>query len=320
MAAAEVNEVARRRQRRRNRLQGLLLLGGMVLTLALCAWFIFGGDGVLWVVLLGVGALALRPRMRPDWVLRMYRARPLHPSAAPDLHRVVVALARRAGLPQTPVLYYVPSSMLNAFAVGQRSEAAIAVTDGLLRGLTGRQITGVLAHEMSHIRADDVKIMTLADTVGRLTHGVAYAGLILVLLGLPMLAAGSAVPLLVAAVLMAIPTVVTLLQLALSRAREYDADLEAATLTGDPSGLASALQTLAKREGRIWERILVPHGRTPDPLLLRTHPPPDERVRRLLALSATQDPPVEIRGEPLPEGTFTPVSRRPRLRTPGIWH
>jgi heat shock protein HtpX len=320
MAIAEVNEVVRRRQRRRNRIQGLLLLGGMVLTLALCAWFIFGGDGVLWVVLFGVGALALRPRMRPDWVLRMYRARPLHPSAAPDLHRVVATLAQRAGLPRTPVLYYVPSSMLNAFAAGQRSEAAIAVTDGLLRGLTGRQLTGVLAHEISHIRSDDVKIMTLADTVGRLTHGVAYAGLALVLLGLPMLASGSALPLLIAAVLMAIPTVVTLLQLALSRAREYDADLEAATLTGDPGGLASALQTLAKREGRIWERILVPHGRTPDPLLLRTHPPTDERVRRLLALSPTQHPPVVIRGEPLPAGSFTPVSRRPRLRAPGIWH
>jgi heat shock protein HtpX len=210
--------------------------------------------------------------------------------------------------------------MLNAFAAGQRSEAAIAVTDGLLRGLTGRQLTGVLAHEMSHIRSDDVRIMTLADTVGRLTHGVAYAGLALVVLGLPMLASGSALPLLIAAVLMAIPTVVTLLQLALSRAREYDADLEAATLTGDPGGLASALQTLAKREGRIWERILVPHGRTPDPLLLRTHPPTDERVRRLLALSPTQHPPVVIRGEPLPAGSFTPVSRRPRLRAPGIWH
>jgi heat shock protein HtpX len=319
MTSAGVNDAVRRRQQRRNRAQGLLLLSGMVLTLALCAWLIFGGDGVWWVVLLGIGTLALRPRMRPDWVLRMYRARPLPASAAPDLHRLVVMLARRAGLPRPPALYYVPSSMLNAFAVGRRSESAIGVTDGLLRGLTGRQLTGVLAHEMSHIRSDDLWIMTLADTVGRLTHGVAYAGLALVLLGLPMLASGAAVPLLISAVLIAIPTVVTLLQLALSRAREYDADLEAVTLTNDPSGLASALRTLEAREGRIWERILVPHRRTPDPLLLRTHPPTDERVRRLLALSPPDAEPVGFRGEPTPVAFLVPVTDRPRLRVPGIW-
>lgn len=319
MATAPVNDDIRRRQQRRNRVQGLLLLSGMVLTLALCAWLIFGGGGVFWVLLVGVGTLGLRPRMRPDWVLRMYRARPLPVAAAPELHRLVASLARRAGLPRPPALYYVPSSMLNAFAVGRRSESAIGVTDGLLRGLTGRQVAGVLAHEVSHIRSDDLWIMTLADTVGRLTHGVAYAGLALVLLGLPMLASGSAVPLLISAVLIAIPTVVTLLQLALSRAREYDADLEAVALTNDPQGLASALRTLEAREGRIWERILVPHGRTPDPLLLRTHPPTDERVRRLLALAPADAAPVEFRGGPPPGAAFVPVTRRPRLHVPGIW-
>jgi len=320
MPSGRLNEAARRRQQRRNWLQGVLLLGGMVLTLGLCAWVLFGPDGILWTVGLGVIGLALRPRMRPDWVLRMYRARRLPVSAAPQLHQMVDVLATRAGLPRVPTLYYVPTSMLNAFAVGRPDDAAIGVTDGLLRNLSGRQLAGVLAHEISHIHSDDLWIMTLADTVGRLTHGVAYVGLFLVFLGLPMLASGSMTPLVIAAVLIAVPTVVTLLQLALSRAREYDADLDAVEITNDPRGLAAALQTLHAHEGRIWERIMVPHRRMPDPLLLRTHPSTEERVRRLLELSEPAGEPVEFARWPVPPSNFAPVTRPPRLRVPGIWH
>jgi heat shock protein HtpX len=319
MAHGRLNEGARRRQQRRNFLQALLLLGGMVLTLGLCAWLLFGVRGIVWTVVLGVAVLTLRPRMSPEWVLRMYRARPLPVAASPQLHQMVEILAARAGLPRAPALYYVPTSMLNAFAVGRPDDAAIGVTDGLLRNLTGRQIAGVLAHEISHIHSDDLWIMTLADTVGRLTHGVAYAGLFLILFGLPMLASGSSVPLLIALVLTAVPTLVTLLQLALSRAREYDADLDAVEITNDPTGLAAALRTLEARQGRIWERIMVPRGRVPDPLLLRTHPPTEERVRRLLELSPTHGEPVQVALEPLPPSGYAPVTGPPRLRASGIW-
>jgi heat shock protein HtpX len=318
MAAGRLNEAAQRRQQRRNRVQGVLLLGGMVLTLGLCAWLLFGNEGLLWAVVLGVGGLVLRPRMRPEWVLRMYRARPLPVAVAPNVHQMVQTLGAHAGLPRAPTLYYVPTSMLNAFAVGRRADAAIGVTDGLLRNLTGRQLAGVLAHEISHISSDDLWIMTLADTVGRVTHAVAYAGLALLFLGLPMLAGGSPMPLLIALVLIAVPTVVTLLQLALSRAREFDADLDAVALTNDPVGLAEALRTLHAHEGRIWERILVPHRRTPDPLLLRTHPSTEERVRRLLELSGRQAD-LDVPAVPFPPAAFSPVTQRPRLRAPGIW-
>lgn len=296
----------------------MLILGGMVFVLALCAWFLFGTRGVVWAVVLGVVTLAWHPRVRPEWVLRMYRARPLPEAVAPDLHLLIGRLARRAGLPSAPTLYYVPSSMLNAFAVGRRSDAAIGVTDGLLRRLTPRELAGVLAHEMSHIQSDDLWIMTLADTIGRLSHAVAYTGLALLFLGLPMLMAGSAVTLLFAVALIAVPSVVTLLQLALSRAREYDADLDAVALTGDPAGLASALRTLHDHEGRIWERILVPHRRMPDPLLLRTHPSTDERIRRLRELTQDDAAPIEMPRRPVPPG-FRAVTQPPRLRPPGIW-
>lgn len=316
---ARLDVEAQRRHKRRNRLQAALLLGGMAVVLALCAWLMAGEAGAVVVALGGLLALAIRPRVSPQWLLRVYGGQPLPVAAAPEVHRLVQALAQRSGLRATPRLYYVPSPMLNAFAVGRPDESAIGITDGLLRSLTGRELAGVLAHEISHVRSDDLWIMTLADTLGRITHALAYAGLLLLLLGVPLLAAGSATVVLVAAVLTVVPTIVTLLQLALSRSREYDADLEAARLTGDPDGLAAALRRLELAEGRIWERLLVPHRRrTPDTLLLRTHPPTEERTRRLQELvsqgtgfNAPDVLPVTQR--------YARVHRPIRLRPPGVW-
>src|SRR3712207_5902633 len=105
-----------------------------------------------------------------------------------------------------------------------------------------------------------------------------------------MMLGGNSELLLLSVVLILVPTVVTLLQLALSRTREYDADLEGATLIGDPEALASALESLERGAGRIWERLMVRRGQAPDPLLLRTHPSTAERTRRLRALVPHQPP------------------------------
>ena len=293
----------RRRRKVRNAAQAALLLGGMVAILAVLAWLLFGMAGLLWALLIGTVVLALRPNVAPQWVLSMYGAHPLPHAVAPELHHYVRALADRAGLAATPGLYYIASPMANAFAVGTRDDAVLAVTDGLLRRLSSRELVGVLAHETSHIRADDLWIMNLSDTLGRLTHALAYSGLILLVVALPLTAGGTLSPLRLAVILTAVPTLVTLLQLALSRSREYDADLEAAALTGDPQGLASALEQLERSEGRIWERVMIPHQRAPDPLLLRTHPPTAERARRLRELIPRDDRSSETTG-----GSHPPVT------------
>jgi heat shock protein HtpX len=160
--------------------------------------------------------------------------------------------------------------------------------------------------------------MGLSDAIGRLVQGLSYLGIFTVILSLPVTLAGGFRPLLFAAVLVALPSVVTLLQLALSRSREYDADLEAATLTRDPDGLASALEALERADGRLWERIMVPHGRVPDPLLLRTHPPTAERTRRLRSLL-----PLYPRSRLGDDRSAAPygypgITSGPRLRPPGI--
>ncbi len=318
-AAVVLDTRVQRRHRVRNVAQAVLLLGGMVGVLVGLAWLLFGPSGLLPAFILAAVLLALRPRLTPRRILGMYRARPIPPAAAPELHRYVQVLADRARLPTVPTLYYVPSRQANAFAVGRPDDAALAVTDGLLRRLPSRELAGVLAHEVSHIRADDLWIMSLSDTFGRLTHALSYAGLFTLLISAPLTAArGTLLPLLLALVLAAVPTVVTLLQLALSRSREYDADIAAATLTGDPGGLASALRHLERQEGRIWERVLVPHRRAPDPLLLRTHPATEERVRRLLELVPSDERRRLGNDRPVPPAGYPQVQSPARLRFPGI--
>jgi len=306
-----------RRQHRRNVAQGFLLLGGMMAVLGVLAWLLLGPRGVVWVLVAGGVVGAVRPKVPPRWVLSMYGARPLPEAAAPELHQFTAILAQRARLPKTPALYYVASPLINAFALGRPDDSALALTDGLLRHLSSRQLAGVLAHEVSHIRSDDLWIMNLSDVVGRLTHALAYAGVFLVLTT-PWLPGSHLRPLTWAAALAALPTVVTLLQLAISRSREYDADLAGSVLTGDPEGLASALEELERRDSRIWERSMVPHRRVPDPLLLRSHPPTEDRARRLRSLVRPQASKHLGGDRPAPPPDRPPVTGRPRLRASGL--
>ncbi|MEQ9139089.1 MAG: zinc metalloprotease HtpX [Thalassobaculum sp.] len=270
----------------RNVLHSVLLVLGMALIAAVCAWAIWGWEGVLWAMAAVAIAMVVTPSIPSGLVLSLYRAQPVARHEFPEGYALLDALSRRAGLPGVPRLHYVPSAVANAFAVGNRRDAAIAVSDGMLRTLTERELAGVLAHEISHIVNNDLWIMNLADAMSRATAVLSQVGMILLLLNLPLVLAGAVtVPWSLVLVLVLSPTAMSLLQLALSRAREYEADIDAVGLSGDPEGLASALLKLERRQGRIWESLLLPGRNVPDPSLLRTHPPTDERVRRLMALS-----------------------------------
>ena len=312
-----IDPAIHRRAKRRNIINTWLIVSGLVALLLLSSWLLFGITGIVWSFALGAFVLIAGPRFSPAMILRLYRARPLGPRHVPDLWSVLEELARRADLPAVPQLYYVASANMNAFAVGRPQHAAITITDGLLRRLNLRQLAGVLAHEVSHIANEDIRVMALADIVNRLTGILQTIGLFLLFFGLWQ--GGRAI--LAAPVLILAPTVGALLQLALSRAREYDADLEAAQLTGDPEGLASALATLERRQGRMWESFVLPGARVPDPSLLRTHPPAKERIRRLLELRGGRLARLETREQLLTlPGTYKPVVRRPRFHVHGLWY
>lgn len=320
---APLNPQERRRHKLRNVLQSAVLLGGMALLLAFCGWVLFGPEGMLG---LGLGAgfgLLFSPRISPGMILRMYSAGELQPAQLPAVFEVVGRLSERAGLPRRPRLYYIRSPVLNAFAVGDREDAAIALTDGLLRSLSLRELAGVLAHEISHVRNNDLWLMSLADVVGRLTRMMSLLGLVLLVLGMPVWLSGrQSVPLLLVVVLVLAPQIALLLQLALSRAREYDADLDAAGLTGDPGGLASALIKLERYQRGVWERILLPGYRSPEPSILRTHPPTGERVARLKVLYGAEPElrPALATDEPHPIAFGQGVSAPPRWRLLGHWY
>lgn len=309
-----------------NRFQSLLLLGFMAAFLALLGGILWDSNGVLWLLVLGFFMVLLNPALSPRLILRMYRASRLSLQQAPVLYSALEELARRAQLPELPGIYYVPSRMINAFAVGDRRNAAIALSDGLVRRLSTREIIAVLAHEISHIQHNDMWVMGIADLFTRLTNLLSLFGQLLLLLNLPLLLFYDytinwfAILLLIFA-----PSLSALMQLALSRTREYDADLNAARLTGDPTGLARTLAKIEQYQGRFFERVFLPGRRIPDPSLLRTHPPTEERIRRLMELqiptrrsSIFYDPATDRFVDRISSG---PVIRQsPRWHINGLWH
>lgn len=319
MPAPRLDSTIRRSHDLRNALHTAILIGGSAILLALIAWTVFGWTGLIWAALFGAFGLWTMGRMSPKMVLGLYKARPLSPDELPEVHHVMHELAKRADLPSIPQLYYVPSKILNAFAVGTRQDSAIAVTDGLMRSMTMRQLTGILAHETSHIRSGDLKVMALADVLTRITSFMSMMGLI----GIPALfGAGIDIPWLGILLLIFAPTLGGLLQLGLSRTREYDADLDGAALTGDPAGLASALDALERRQGHIWEGLF-PAGRLPSPSLLRTHPATKDRVARLLALTGEPESQIVVSStKPEPGPSIVPPIRNPRIhwQRMGIWY
>ena len=269
----------------RNVFHTLVFVLAMSALTALCASLLFG-EGVWLGVLIGSAlAFFMAPDVSPKWVLNLYQAQPLQPLHAPQLYRIVEILSQRAELLTMPSLYWIPSNTLNAFAVGNKNNAAIAISEGLLRTLNQNELAGVLAHEISHIANNDLKLMNLADILSRMTHLLSLFGMFIVLFSLPFILVGIiSISWIGLMILITAPVLSALLQFALSRVREFDADLEAVRLTGDPRGLASALHKLEQQYSGIWKKILFPGYKQSEPSLFRTHPDTQERIKRLLAL------------------------------------
>ncbi len=269
------------RHRVQNTLHTALLLAAMAALAGFLGWALFGTAAVVWAALIAPLFVAFAREVSPAFMLRLTGAQPIALEQAPGLYRIVDRLAARAGLQAAPRLYYLPTRVLNAFAAGSPRDGAIALSDGLLRNLDRREITGVLAHEIAHLGANDIRVMTLAEMVSRITAFLSTVGQLMLVVIVPLaLVTPLEVPWLALLALIFAPTVSALLQLALSRTREYDADVAAAELGGDPRGLAMALDKLERLQGGWMERMFMARA----PHWLRTHPHTSERIRRLLEL------------------------------------
>lgn len=226
-------------------------------------------------------------------VLSMYGAREVSVQEAPDLYRLVQRLAQRSGIPM-PRVYIIPSDAPNAFATGRNPEhGAVAVTEGILRILNTDELAGVLAHELGHIRNRDTLIMTVAATLAGAITMLAHMAQWGAIFGFGRRdeedsGGGGMLSLLFMAILA--PIAATLIQLAISRSREYFADSTGAAIAGSPSGLARALEKLHYASQRLpmdanpaTAHLFIVNPLTGGSLvnLFSTHPPIEERIRRL---------------------------------------
>jgi heat shock protein HtpX len=302
------------------------MLAGIGLLLAVSSMLIWGLVGLLITGATVAIIYLTSPRLPPSMLMRFYGARQVDTASGGQLGEILHALVERAALERPPQLYIIPSMMLNAFAVGTQNNAAVALTEGLLRRLDTSEIAAVLAHEISHVKHNDLAVMGLADIMTRFTLGLSYVAAFLAMMNIFfLLTAGEAYISWIGILLLYLaPTLSSLLQLALSRTREYDADLGAARLIGNPHALASALHKLDRYTGRFWEDLMfpVPGRRVPQPSLLRSHPTTEERIARLRELTP-QDilPPLVLPDRPIVTLVgYGPISMRPRYRFPGLWY
>ena len=270
---------------------------GLLLT-ALTALFVLVGNAIGGTggMVLALG-LALAMNVGSYWfsdrlVLKMTRAIPLTPDDAPDLYAMTERLAARAGVPM-PRLYLVPDPQPNAFATGRSPEhGVVAVNQGLLDILTPREVEGVVAHEIGHIKHRDTLTMAVV---------AALSGAIMTLVNIAqfsMLFGGSGDdegqnPLAMLAVMLVAPFAAMLVQFGVSRAREFEADATAAEIAGSPDGLVGALQKLGRATEAVPSAVQRPataHLCIANPLagaggalagLFSTHPPMEKRIARL---------------------------------------
>jgi len=224
-------------------------------------------------------------------VLRMYRAKEVDPKDAPNLYRILQDLTLRAHMPM-PSVYVIPQAAPNAFATGRdENHAAVAVTEGILDILTESELRGVLAHELSHIKNRDILIGTIAATMAgaiSMLANIAQWGLIFG--GRSNDDREGANPIAALAMIILAPLAAMLVQLAISRGREYGADATGATVSGDPLSLASALKKLQRgvEKHPMEANPATAHMFIVSPLtsgglmaLFSTHPPLEERILRL---------------------------------------
>jgi heat shock protein HtpX len=266
------------------------------------------GMVVAFVLALGMNLFAYWNSDR--MVLRMYGARPVDEASAPQLHALVGDLAKRAGLPM-PRIYMIESDQPNAFATGRNPEhAAVAVNTGLLRLLSPEEVAGVLAHELSHVRNRDTLTMTMtaviAGAIGMLANFAFFFGGVR-----DDRREGGLGPIAGLIVMLFAPLAATLVQLAISRTREFEADRSGAEVSGHPLWLASALGKLEQGARAIDNPTAEGHPATAhmfivNPLhmgalggLFATHPPIAERIRRLQAMAAAQG-----ESAPVPRGPW----------------
>ena len=269
-----------------------ILMAGIVVLFGTVGAALGGATGMLVALLLG-GAMNIYAYWFSDKaVLKMYNAREVDESSAPQFYRMVRELAQNAQLPM-PKVYIIDEAQPNAFATGRDPEhAAVAATTGIMRILTERELRGVMAHELAHVKHRDTLISTISATMAGAISSIAQFG---------MLFTGghrdrNVHPLVAIAIMILAPIAAMLIQMAISRAREFEADKGGAEISRDPTALAAALRKIHDYAHQIPLETAEAHPETAQMMIINplsgggisglfsTHPQTEERVARLMAM------------------------------------
>ena len=277
-----------------NMMKTLMLMAALT-ALFMVAGQAMGGQQGMTIALLIALALNFFAYWNSDkMALAMNRAREVSVTEAPDLHTLVSSLATRAGIPK-PKVYVVENDTPNAFATGRNPEhAAVAVTTGILQVLDRSELEGVIAHELGHIKNHDILIGSIAAVMaGAISYLATMAQWAMIFGGGRRDQEGGSNPLVMLVTMLVAPLAASLIQMAISRSREYIADATGAEISGKPKALASALNKLANYNAQRPMEVNPASAQMyiVNPLkggsiagLFSTHPPMEERIRRLLAM------------------------------------
>ncbi|MNK95188.1 hypothetical protein D3C87_1154140 [compost metagenome] len=255
-----------------------------------------GRSGMMFALLIALGMNFFSYWFSDKMVLRMYNAQEVDAGTAPQFYNMVQELSQRAGLPM-PRVYLINEDAPNAFATGRNPEhAAVAATTGILRVLSDRELRGVMAHELAHVKHRDILTSTIAATM---------AGAISALANMAMFFGGRdengnrSNPIASIAVAILAPLAASLIQMAISRAREFEADRGGAEISGDPQALASALDKIHRYAQGIPFQAAEEHPATAQMMIMNplsggaianlfsTHPATEERIARLMHMAQT---------------------------------
>ncbi|QSB05814.1 zinc metalloprotease HtpX [Natronoglycomyces albus] len=276
----------------RNGLKTAVLLGALSGIVIGIGALLGGTTGVIIAAVLALGINGYAYYNSDKLAIKAMQAREVTEYQAPELYAMVRELSHKANQPM-PRLYIAPTQQPNAFATGRNPQnAAVAVTEGILRILSPRELRGVIGHELSHVYNRDILISSVAGALASMITSLTY---ILYFRGA--MGRGGGNPLVILALMLLAPMAAGIIRMGVSRSREYQADKSGAELTGDPMALASALKKIERGVDQVPMRADSPaaseaHLMISNPLrgggmanLFRTHPPTEDRVQRLQAMS-----------------------------------
>lgn len=275
-----------------NWLKTSILMAGIVVLFGTVGAALGGASGMLIALVIAAAMNAYAYWFSDTVVLKMYNAQEVDESSAPQFYRMLRELAQNAQLPM-PKVYIIDEAQPNAFATGRNPEhAAVAATTGIMRILSERELRGVMAHELSHVKHRDTLISTISATMAGAISSIAQFG---------MLFSGgdrerNVHPAVAILIMILAPIAAMLIQMAISRSREFEADRAGAEISGDPAALAAALKKIHDYAHQIPLETAEQHPETAQMMIINplsadgikglfsTHPQTEERIARLMAM------------------------------------